>query len=83
MIEFAEVQDGLCMLWGPTVPPKFINVTHTDVVSSSNDCHFRLGHLSHDKLCLLNKNFLYISIPKCNTNCTICPLAKQQKLPFL
>jgi hypothetical protein len=43
--------------------------------------HYRLGHLSLTRLHLLHASFLEISV---NTEhvCTVCPLAKQRRLPF-
>ena len=80
MIGSAEIRDGLYVFGNP-------NITHSAVVNSISDIpanvwHLRLGHVSAKKLVLLHKLFPYISIPKCNDNCEICPVAKQRKFPF-
>ena len=43
--------------------------------------HFRLGHSSFNKLSSL-QDVLPSFSSKCNDICTICPLAKQERLPF-
>ena len=43
--------------------------------------HFRLGHPSFNKLSSL-QDILTSFYSKCNDICTICPLAKQKRLPF-
>ena len=52
-------------------------------VNKVNDWHFRLGHLSKDKLSVLSTKFNYISSKTCDDFCQICPFAKQKRLPFL
>lgn len=43
--------------------------------------HYRLGHVSHDRISLLHK-----AVPEIVSNfdfhCNICPMAKQHRLPF-
>ena len=51
-------------------------------VYNVNDCHFRLGHLSKDKLYVLSTKFDYISSKTCDDFCQICPLAKHKRLIF-
>jgi len=43
--------------------------------------HMRLGHPSHKRLVVLNRKFPFIYLPV-NSDCDVCHLAKQQKLPF-
>ena len=53
--------------------------THTNTLK----WHYRLGHLSDDILRLIHgyKNLHLPSIFSCKT-CSVCPLAKQKRLPF-
>jgi len=54
------------------------------VKSVSTDIwHYRLGHLSPSRLQFLHSNNQHISCDLISTPCTICPLAKQKRLPFL
>jgi hypothetical protein len=53
------------------------------VKSVSTDIwHYRLGHLSPSRLQFLHSNNQHISCDLISTPCTICPLAKQKRLPF-
>jgi len=53
------------------------------VKSVSTDIwHYRLGHLSPSRLQLLHSNNPHISCDLMSTSCTICPLARQKRLPF-
>ena len=54
---------------------------NNQVVTISSAWHFRLGLLFDQKLGILCKDQAYISHSNNNT-CTICPLAKQKRLPF-
>ena len=47
-----------------------------------DDWHFRLGHLSKDKLSVLSIKFDYISSKTYDDFCQICPLVKHKGLPF-
>jgi len=49
---------------------------------STNIWHYRLGHLSPSRLQFLHSNNQHISCDLISTPCTICPLAKQKRLPF-
>jgi len=65
--------------------PQVSQVQSTSIKASSFPAdlwHYRLGHLSSSRLNLLHN--LVPSIP-CDSNntCTVCPLAKQHKLPFV
>jgi len=51
-------------------------------VNKVDNWHFRLGHLSKDKIYVLSTKFDYISSKTCNDFCQICPLAKQKRLSF-
>lgn len=48
---------------------------------STDVWHYRLGHPSQSRLDLLKPLLPNISLHSNNT-CTVCPLAKQHKLPF-
>ena len=50
-------------------------------ISSTDLWHSRLGHLSPSRLSFIAKNFLNFSVQS-NNACSICPLAKQSRLPF-
>jgi hypothetical protein len=53
------------------------------VKSVSTDIwHYRLGHLSPSRLQLLHSNNPHISCDLMSSSCTICPLARQKRLPF-
>jgi len=57
-------------------------VYSASIKNTSNDIwHYRLGHLSHSRMKLLEN---FISSVPCSTNsvCTVCTLAKQHKLSF-
>ena len=87
MISFAKMHHRLYVLENPKgprkhfVPNSSISITYV-FVNKVNDWHFRLGHLSKDKLFVLSSKFDYISIKTCDDFCQICPLAKQKILPF-
>ena len=79
----AEVRSGLYVLQNPALLQNTVNLTVVvPVVTSTHNWHCRLGHISPEKLYILHKSFPYISISKCTPDCTVCPLAKQRKLPF-
>ena len=66
-------------------PVKSVNSCNsTSTVDTFSLWHCRSGHPSSQRLALL-KNIV-LEIESCNANkvfdCTICPLAKQKKLPF-
>jgi len=65
-----------------TVPvPTSIGAAQVSTSNSNNLWHFRLGHLSDSRIKLLQH-----IIPDCNVVsnkcCSVCPLAKQHRLPF-
>ena len=80
-IASAEVRDGLYMLNSSCKFPIPCSLVNNVVVTVGNAWHFRLGHLSPDKLGILCKNNSYISHSN-NTPCIVCLLAKQKHLPF-
>jgi len=43
--------------------------------------HYRLGHLSHSRMTLLEHFIPFVPCTS-DSGCTVCPLAKQHKLPF-
>ena len=83
MIGFAKMEHGLYVLEGSVSFPLFIPYANSSVSSYLDVWHYRLRHLSNNKMHILNK--LYSSIPftNCNTPCTICPITKQKKPSFL
>jgi len=86
-IGLAKLKHGLYHLETYTksihTPPKttFINNFSTPPVTNSNLWHFRLGHLSGNRLNTLHKSFPFIS-KYVDENCDICHLAKQKKLSY-
>ena len=87
MIGLANLQQGLYHLQVnkeakvlSTTKPS-INESATNTISNSNLWHYRLGHLSGNRLNMLCEQFPFI--PKhINENCDICHFAKQRKLPY-
>lgn len=54
------------------------------IITNSNICHFRLGHLSRNHLNVLHKKIsLYFKLYQWKMWCDVCLLAKQRKLSFL
>jgi len=83
MIGFAKMHHRLYVLENPKGPgkrfaPDLISLNYVSV-NKVNDWHFRLGHLSKDKLFLLSTRFDYISKKTCDDFCQLCLLAKQKK----
>ena len=77
----AEVRDGLYMLSSSCNVSVPCSSVSNIVVTTNNAWHFRLGHLSDQKLGILCKQYPYISHLN-KKACDICPLAKQKRLPF-
>jgi hypothetical protein len=48
---------------------------------STDVWHYRLGHISHSRISLLDSLVPSIEC-KQHTTCTVCPLAKQRRLSF-
>jgi hypothetical protein len=98
MIGAADLSHGLYTLKSPLVslPPKAyshcINSIHTsssnktDKSSNKTDnCnlwHLRFGHVSNEKLLVMNKIFPSIQFIPSTTPCDVCFYAKQKRLPF-
>jgi len=86
MIGFAKMHHRLYVLENPKGPGKQFTPTSISInsvfVNKVDDCHFRLGHLSKDKLSILPTKFDYISSKTLNDFCQICPFAKQKRLSF-
>ena len=90
-----EVQHGLYLLQNSTyrAPPSLSDYLSTNKLPKSAFStsvsnidmsilwHFRLGHPSFNNLSSL-QDILPSFSSKCNDICTICPLAKQKRLPF-
>ena len=81
-IGYAKLQDGLYVLRGCTATPAPAGSVHNISTTSTHLWHSRLGHRSHKKLYTLYNHFPFISVSECNNNCTVCPLAKQKRLPY-
>ena len=58
-----------------------VNTSMSTPVTSHNLWHFRLGHLSGNRLDILHQEFPFIS-KHINETCDVCHLAKQRKLSF-
>jgi len=84
MIGVAKMHHGLYVLENPKGSGKhFASISINSVsVNKVDDWHFRLGHLSKDKLSVLSIKFNYISSKTCNDFCQICPFAKKKIFPF-
>jgi len=68
----------------PVLPSSLISIPaqSLSVKSVSSDVwHYRLGHLSDSRIQILSQYDPSISVNS-NKCCTICPLAKQHRLPF-
>lgn len=59
----------------------FVNNSISTTINDSNIWHFRLGHLSRNRLNVLHKKFPFIS-KSINENCDNFHLSKQRKLPY-
>jgi hypothetical protein len=87
MIRQAKLKEGLYHLQInkpatlQTTPPPFINASITNHVTKNNLWHHRLGHLSSDRLKVLQRQFPFISYHS-NEACDVCHLAKQRKLSY-
>ena len=87
MIGLANLEQGLyhlninkeAKIPQPKQSPSNNNTVHT--ISSSNLWHFRLGHLSGNRLNMLHEQFPFIP-SHVNENCDICHFAKQRKLSY-
>jgi len=84
MIGIVSVKAGLyafessffCNTATYTIAPSF-NCTVKDI----NLWHYRMGHLSDERLNVLRTQYSYISAEKTYV-CNVCHRAKQKKLPF-
>ncbi|XP_022866776.1 uncharacterized protein LOC111386548 [Olea europaea var. sylvestris] len=86
MTSFAKEKDGLyhCMIAPDTTEPLPVTSNPTARVSTQfnyNIWHCRIGHISSTRMSKIPCISSYIP---CNNlhKCEICPLAKQEKLPF-
>ncbi|CAL0299836.1 unnamed protein product [Lupinus luteus] len=48
----------------------------------SNIWHNRLGHLSHEKMTIMQKHYPVVKCNKIDSPCHVCHLAKQKRLPY-
>ena len=87
MIGLAKLKQGLYQLdvnqEAKAILPttSFTNKNVVCTISSSNLWHYRLGHLSGNRLNILHEQFPFIP-NHFNENCDICHFAKQRKLPY-
>jgi len=86
MIGLSSLKNGLYHLAlgkqqsiNTTLP--FINSTIHPAITPNNLWHFRLGHLSDNRLDILHHKFPFIS-KHSNEFCDVCHLAKQRKLSY-
>ena len=82
MISVAKVRNGLYALEGQVVQvsssPHLVNFC-----SSKLDLwHCRLGHPSHDRLLVMQKQYSFITCTDVNKPYEPCHLARQKRLPF-
>jgi hypothetical protein len=83
MIGSADECEGLYYL---NLPNKIAHVAAIDgssypTIPASAIWHFRLGHLSHNKLASLHSKFPYVTTDP-NGICDVCHLARHRKRPF-
>ena len=76
------MEDGLYVLRSSIQPSTTIPILNSITNEAINIWHLWLGHLSHEKLVTLHRQFSCVSVPKYTTNCDVCSLAKQKRLPF-
>uniref|UniRef100_A0A151UGW8 GAG-pre-integrase domain-containing protein n=1 Tax=Cajanus cajan TaxID=3821 RepID=A0A151UGW8_CAJCA len=85
MIGLAKQVGGLYLLKAKTqekmAEVQVSNIT-TESIPESSLWHFRLGHLSHERLETMSRENPIIFINKYAV-CDICHLAKKKKLPYL
>ena len=58
------------------------NVSDVPIITKPYLWHFRLGHASDAKLHALHDFIPNVNTIHSNKNCTLCPIAKQKRLPF-
>ena len=77
----ARLKEGLFhLLIRKDRSPSTNNIT-TNTINDSKLWHFRLGHLSRNRLNVLHQQYPFISKDS-NEMCDVCHLAKQKKLPY-
>jgi hypothetical protein len=79
-----EERDGLFYLLHSDPPVPVSSVFSVLSINNVSDdlWHYRLGHLSSSRLAIFHKFVPVISVNP-NHICTVCPLAKQKRLPFV
>ena len=78
----ARVKDGLYVLESPIDHHKLVTNVNSIIDYVPNVWHNRLGNLSHEKLSIMHRLYLYVPLSKRNKDCDICPIAKQRKAAF-
>jgi hypothetical protein len=83
MIGSADALGGLyyLKLEDKNVHVNAIDGTHTTTIPDQAIWHFRLGHVSINRMQILHKQFPYIIVDHKGV-CDICHLAKHKKLPY-
>ena len=74
--------NGLYLLEKSYSTPTFVSAIVSVNKTQPHVWHSRLGHLSNDKLALLNNNHVPLFNPFEKFHCDVCPLVKQKRLPF-
>ena len=88
MIGLGRECNGLYYLDTAPQEGSCINSLHTQAHTFSSPSipdtelwHYKLGHLSHSRLQILNRQFPFITYST-NIPCDICQFVKQKRLPF-
>ena len=58
------------------------NTLATPTIPSNELWHYRLGHLSSNRLQILRDKFPFITIGNSNFPCDVCHYSKQKRLPY-
>jgi hypothetical protein len=90
MIGLASQQDGLYKFHASSVSANkvqaslalSVSCTPSTIIPNKAIWHFRLGHLSHQRLNMMSSLYSDIVSDNKNSVCDICQFAKQKHLPF-
>jgi len=82
-IGLADLCEGLYKLKLEVSIPRVmsVSVAGPNIIPSTALWNYRLGHLSHSRLAIMNKQFPFLQTDP-NLVCETCHFAKQKKLPF-
>jgi len=81
MIGSSSVHNGLFYLNKDNFGEEKVAVNNICSFPAAGLWHYKLGHLSNDKLELLKRQYSYVDCNKCGL-CDVCHLAKQKHLSF-